>query len=121
MGLISKFRKVGKVPLEKEVANHLRVLLNTKRSFGAWQKGFGIDNYAHYHSKEETVKAIIKDIKFNIENFEKRVLLLEIAESKDMSLFHYRFVIKCKIGSRFHSFYIGFKTAKDLVEVEFQS
>jgi len=121
VGLLAKFRKGGKVTLEKEVADHLTVLFNTKRSFGAWQKGYGIDNYANYHSKDEAIEAIIADIKSNIENYEKRVQLLEVSESQDKSLFHYRFVIKCRIGSRFHSYYIGFKTGTDPVEVEVQS
>ncbi len=118
MGLLNKFRKKGRTSLEEEVADHLKALLNTKRSFGAWQKGFGIDNYANYHSKDEAIEAITADIAFNIENFEKRIKLIEISESQDTSLFYYRFVIKCKIGSRFHSYYIGFKKGKESVEVE---
>ena len=117
MGLLNKFRQKGKISLENEVADHLTVLFNTKRSFGAWQRGYGIDNYANYYSKDEAIEAIIADITYNIENFEKRVQLLEVAESEDKSLFYYRFVIKCKIGSRFHSYYIGFKSVKDPVEV----
>lgn len=121
MGLLAKFRKGVKVTLEKEVADHMTVLFNTKRSFGAWQKGYGVDNYANYHSKDEAIEAIIADIKCNIENFEKRVQLIEVSECRDESLFHYRFLIKCKIGSRFHSYYIGFKNGNHLVDVELKS
>ncbi len=120
MGLLNKFRKQGKMTLEKEVADHLTALFNTKRSFGAWQAGYGIDNYANYHSKADRVKEIIQDIKYNIENYEKRILLVEVAPVETPSSCHHRFVIKCKLGSRFHSFYVGFKKGKDPIEVEFE-
>lgn len=117
MGLLNKFRKQRVVSLEEEVADHLGALLNTKRGFGTWQKDFGVDNYANYHSKDEAVRAIQADIALNIEKFEKRIQLLEIFEIQDGDLFHYRFVIKCRIGSRFHSYYVGFKKGKSLVEI----
>jgi predicted component of type VI protein secretion system len=119
MGLLNKFRKQKKATLEKEIADHLTTLFNTKRSFGAWQAGYGIGDYANYHAKTDLVKEMIQDIRFNIENYEKRVQLVEVVPVETPNTCSHRFVIKCKLGSRFHSFYIGFKKGKDPIEVEF--
>ena len=120
MGLLAKFRKEGKISLEKEVADHLSALFNTKQSFGAWQKGLGMRNYCSGKSRTDIIEDIVADIRYNIVNFEKRVKLIEILAIDDKETWNLRFQIKCQLGARFHSYYIGFKQSHEPIEVEFE-
>lgn len=119
MGLLNKFRKdISKKDYEKEVIDNLVALFNTKETYGAWQKGLGLKNYSHILYRNDLVKEIIADIKYNIEHFEKRVKLLDIQEIKDENPLTIRFQLRCQIGGKFHSFYIGFNHFKNPIQVE---
>jgi len=119
MGLLNKFRKDGhKKGLEKEVAYHLSALLNTKESFGAWQKGLGLQSYCSSKSRNDIIAEIVGDIKYNIECYEKRIKLIDIQVIDSKSIFNLRLQINCQLGGRFHSFYIGFKQSQNPIQVE---
>lgn len=119
MGLLNKFRVEGrKKDLYKEIADNLWALFNTKQSFGAWQKGFGMRSYAGGKSRADIIDDIVADMKYNIENFEKRIKVTEILILENNNLFQLRFQINCLIGSRFHSYYVGFKQPQDAIQVE---
>lgn len=111
MGLLNKFRKEGKKKeYEQEVIQNLISLFNTKQSFGAWQKGLGLKSYCLGKSRNHIIEEMIADIKFNIEQFEKRIKVIEIQAINDTSIVNLSFQIKCQLGEQFHSFYIGFSS-----------
>lgn len=109
MGLLNKFRKEGKKKdYEQEVIGNLVSLFNTKESFGAWQKGFGLKSYCLGKSRHQMIEEIIVDMKYNIEQFEKRIQVMEIQAINSENILNLHFQIKCQLGGQFHSFYIGF-------------
>ncbi|MBS0647908.1 MAG: GPW/gp25 family protein [Verrucomicrobia bacterium] len=119
MGLLNKFRKEGhKKELEKEVVHHLMALLNTKQTFGAWQKGLGMKTYCSSKSRSDVIAEIIDDVKYNIEAFEKRIKLIDIQVIDSKSIFNLRLQINCYLGGKFHSFYIGFRQSPNPIQVE---
>lgn len=118
MGLLNKFRSPGKrKTLQDEVVTHLIGLFNTKQTFGAWQKGLGVRSYSSGRSRADIIEQVIQDIKYNLEKFEERIKIIEIRVMDSENVFNLRFQIKCQLGSSFHSYYVGFKQSKDLVEV----
>ncbi len=121
MGLLNSFRKEGaKKRVNEEVVENLKHILNTKADFGAWQKQLGLQHYASNTSTLEMVNEIIGDITQNIEQYEKRMKIVEVKAIQSSSQLRIRFQIDCMIGEQFHSFYIGFKKKPELgyVEVE---
>lgn len=119
MGLLNKFRKDGKKKdYEEEVVSNLTSLFNTKRYFGAWQRELGLQNYGNINSYKGTIKEIISDIQYNIRHYERRIELLSIESMESDTPFTLRFQIKCKLGGKFHSFYVGFTNCQKTVLVE---
>ncbi len=78
MGLLNKFRKTALGNLSDEVLESIQHLLSMKQTFGAWQKGLGLDDYSYANEGEEIVNKIVKDIWNNIKNFEKRFQIKKI-------------------------------------------
>jgi predicted component of type VI protein secretion system len=119
VGLLNKFRKDSrKKDYPKEVMDNLIALFNTKESYGSWQKGLGLDSYSNIFSRNDLIKAIIADITYNIEHFEKRIKLIDIQAVKDDNLLILSFQIQCLIGKQFHSFYVGFNPHQNPIQVE---
>ena len=75
MGLLSKFSKLPNKDLKEDVADAIMNLLKTKQTFGAWQKGFGMDDYSYANRGEEILQNMMEDICLNIKNQEKRFKL----------------------------------------------
>ncbi len=122
MGLLNKFRNgENKRGLEEEVVGNLSSLLNTKATFGAWQKGMGLKSYACNKSNLTIVNEIIDDIVFNIEQYEKRMKVLAVRVVNNTSALTIRFQIDSVIGEEFHSFYLGFKNYPEPVIVEVEN
>ena len=119
MGLLNKFRKVTqKKSVEQEVAEHLTTLLNTKQDYGAWQKGLGLCSYSSGKDRTDIIEDMARDLKFNIETYDTRVQIVSIEVASDKNVFNPRFHINCKIGERFHSFYVGFNKPPHPIDVE---
>ncbi|HUD01895.1 MAG TPA: GPW/gp25 family protein [Rhabdochlamydiaceae bacterium] len=119
MGLLNKFRKEGqKKSLEQEVADSLMSLFNTKQSFGAWQKGLGLQTYCSSKSRNDVIAEIVSDIKYNIDCFEKRIKLIDIQVIENKSISNLKLQINCHLGGRFHSFYVGFRQSQNPIQVE---
>lgn len=77
-------------------------------------------NYSTGKSRTDIINQIVFDIKHNIDTYEKRVKLIDIEIMDDKDVFNLRFQIKCLLGEKFHSYYIGFKKLQSpiIVEVE---
>jgi predicted component of type VI protein secretion system len=78
MGLLDKFRKKPVADLAEEVLGSITHLLGTKQTFGAWQKGMGLDDYSYANASEEIINKIVDDIVYNIQNYEKRFQLSSV-------------------------------------------
>jgi len=116
LGLLNKFRRdTKKKDLVEEVCDHLSVLFNTKQLFGSWQKGYGMGSYTSGKPRSELIEDMVNDLKYNIETYERRLKLLSIKVIDEKDVFNPRFQISCKIGEKFHSFYIGFKTTVEII------
>lgn len=121
MGLLNKFRKEGsKKSMHEEVMQNVEYLLNTKATFGAWQKGMGLQSYAYNKSNLSVVNGIIDDIFYNIETYEKRIKVLGIEVIDNSSALKIRFQIDCLIGEKHHSFYVGFNNFPEPIYVEIE-
>lgn len=119
MGLLNKFRKrENKRDIEEEVIENLKELLNTKQSYGAWQRGLGLKNYANINSSIRTAEEIIHDIETNILLFEKRLKCIKISLLSNEKPLSLRLQLECLIGGKFHSFYIGFTNFPGPIRVE---
>ncbi len=119
MGLMNKFRKIPlKNGVIEEVTQHLDFILNTKLEYGAWQHGFGMRSYTSGKPRSEMIEQMIEDIRKNIDQFEKRIKVISVVVEDDKSIFNPRFQIRCKIGQKHHSFYIGFKQTETPMAVE---
>jgi len=119
MGLLNKFRSINKQKgVEREVADNLASIFNMKQNFGAWQRGLGLEGYSNISSYTGAIKEIISDIEYNISHFEKRAELLGVELFDVSSVLYLKFQIKCKIGKKFHSFYVGFTNYPEPISVE---
>ncbi len=122
MGLLNKFRKKEKrLAYEEEVTSSLSSILNTKGGYGSWIRGFGLGTYLNNKVHEHVVGEVIKDVRFNIESFEKRVKIVDIEILEDGGKCNLSLKLKCQLGGTFHFFYLGFKEFEDVVKVEVES
>lgn len=78
MGLLNKFRNVPIGDLKQEVAESIYHLLNTKQTFGAWQKDFGLDDYSYANKGDVIIQKMMEDIFSNIKKEERRFKIEKI-------------------------------------------
>jgi len=119
MALLDKFFHVEKrrsLPLQ--VVDHLRRLLNTRCDYGAWQEGFGLQDYSGNLSAHQLAEKIAADMAQTIERYEKRVTVESIepvSSEHDLTL---RFRIYCKITGKPHKLAVAFENKKEQIIVE---
>ncbi|MGH2612793.1 MAG: GPW/gp25 family protein [Rhabdochlamydiaceae bacterium] len=115
MSLLSHFRKGEKKRTEvEEIFESICDLLNTRRTFGSYQKDLGLDAYVYLSSNNELAKQIVQDIKDCIKKYEKRVIVHDVLPMSTDNIFLLSFVIKCKIRETDHSFHLSFHHQKKL-------
>ncbi len=103
----------------RSIIENLNNMLNTKKGFGFFLKGFGIDDMNQYTSKSHIGTALMEEIRYNIEHFEPRLKVNNIQVEDDDKPFSISFKIECTIKQtskalhmEFDSIYNGF-TLKD--------
>ncbi|MFC1706084.1 GPW/gp25 family protein [Planctomycetota bacterium] len=96
MGLMERFyiRKRANADLQGIIDN-LNVMLNTKKTFGAWVKEYGIGDFNAYRARHKIVETIIEEIKENVQLFESRVIIHDIHEVDANNPFRVRLEVKC--------------------------
>lgn len=82
------------VELQKIVTNLNRVL-NTKRGYGSFLKDFGISDLNEFTSRDVLVVRIMEEVKRNIEFYEPRLMLVDIAVKENQDPFRISFDINC--------------------------
>lgn len=80
--------------LQKIVANLNRVL-NTKRGYGSFLQDFGITDLNEFTSRDILVIRIMEEVKRNIELYEPRLKLVNIAVKDNNESFRISFDINC--------------------------
>ena len=109
MSLFSHFRKdKAKLSEIEEIFESICDLLNTKRTFGAYQRDLGLDTYMYLSSNHELAKQVVNDIKDCISRHEKRVVVYDVLSAPSNNIFLLSFVIKCKIKNIPHLFRLSF-------------
>jgi len=88
----------GGVDLQSIVENLNRVL-NTKRGFGHFVKDFGISDLNECTSRDALIKAVMEEVKRNIECYEPRLQLVDISVKESNNPFRISFNINCFLKS----------------------
>jgi len=114
MGLLNKFRKLETKDLAEEVVESLSNLLTLKQTFGAWQKGLGLDDYSYGNHCEEIVKKIVEDICFNIQQYEKRFKLAKVCVVSSKNPVDLCLELEGTLEGKHQAFYINFKKNKEV-------
>ncbi len=81
----------------KSIIENLNNILNTKKDFGAFIKGFGIGDMSQFTLRDYLVPILIDEVKYNIEHFEPRLKIekIEVIDTEHPFLISFR--IKCKV------------------------
>ena len=102
------------VDLQKVVAN-LNWVLNTKRGYGSILTDFGISDLNECTSRDVLILKIMEEVKRNIELYEPRLQLINIAVKDNKDAFRISFDINCilkdtrkALGMEFNSVYNNF-------------
>jgi len=114
MNFFNKFGERSKADGKNQyllsIVDNLNHVLNTKKGYGSFLKGYGIRDMNQHSSYDQLAAAIMEEVKYNIEHFEPRIQLEEISLVDDSDPFRISFKIQCRIK----------QTAKSLV-MEFDS
>jgi len=94
---IQKYNSSHDYELIKSIIENLNNILNTKKQFGCFIKGFGIEDMNQFTSREYLVPLLIEEVKYNIEHFEPRLILEDIEVVDTDQPFLISFKIKCKV------------------------
>lgn len=79
------------------IVENLNHMLNTKKGYGSFLKGYGIRDMNQHSSYDQLSAAIMEEVKYNIEHYEPRLLLEEITLLDDSNPFRISFKIRCRI------------------------
>ena len=79
------------------IVENLNHMLNTKKGYGSFLKGYGIRDMNQHSSYDQLSAAIMEEVKYNIEHYESRLLLEEITLLDDSNPFRISFKIRCRI------------------------
>ena len=106
IGLLNHFRNQPFKTTEEEVLHSLTCLLNTKKSFGAWQKELGLEDYSHGNNSNEILQKMAEDISTTIKTYEKRFKLESVQVSFFHSFSHFIFELNGELEREKKIFYV---------------
>ena len=81
----------------QSIIENLNNVLNTKKGYGSFLKGYGIRDMNEYSSREHLAVAIMDEVTYNIEQYEPRLQLVNIAIEDNDDPFRIAFKIECKV------------------------
>jgi len=79
------------------IVNNLNHILNTRMEYGSFLSGYGIRDMNEYSSKDLLSLAIMEEIRMNIERFETRVDLVDIAITDVSDPFRIAFKLSLRV------------------------
>jgi len=103
-----------------DIVENLNNVLNTKKGYGSILEDFGICDLSEYYSRDRLTRAIVEEVKYNIEKYEPRVQLVDVTRMEDQNPFRLAFRINCVLKDSaqtlqmiFDSFYNTFSVDQD--------
>ncbi|MBS0615343.1 MAG: GPW/gp25 family protein [Verrucomicrobia bacterium] len=110
MSFFNKFKKMSPPKsLQEDIFDSICDLLNTKVTFGAYQKDLGMETYVYLSSSSEISKQIIKDIRTCLEKYETRITITDVQPMPPKGDMYLGFMINCKIQKSSHTFQLAFQ------------
>lgn len=106
LGLLNAFRIQPIKTLQAEVLQSISCLLNTKQSFGAWQKELGLEDYSYAAKSAEILQKMAEDIAKTIQANEKRFKLQSVTVSYFHNASHFAFELLGELERKPQIFYI---------------
>lgn len=94
MGLLNSFRVKPRESLLEEVLDSLTHILNTKQSFGAWEKDLGIEDFSGMNQSKKEIKKLGDTILSNIKKYERRLNVKSLQVSKFKSFSDFAFELE---------------------------
>ncbi len=119
MSFFNKFRKQGlQKTLSEDIFESVCDLLNTKISFGAYQKDLGMNVYIYLSSNNEISKQIIHDISTCLKKYETRIAITNIKSMPSRDALSLAFMIECNIQKKPYSFQLAFQHQQRQFKIE---
>ncbi|MEW5804192.1 MAG: type VI secretion system baseplate subunit TssE [bacterium] len=101
MAFFNKFTYGSRAKEENEellaIVENLNNILNIKKNYGSFLTDLGIRDMNEYTSRDRITKAVMEEVKQNIERFEPRVRIIGIQEEQGDNPFMMSFSIECMI------------------------
>ena len=79
------------------IIENLNNVLNTKKGYGSFLKGYGIRDMNEYSSRDHLATAIMDEVTYNIEQYEPRLQLISMSLEENDDPFRISFKIECKV------------------------
>ena len=79
------------------IVENLNNILNTKKGYGSFINDFGMKDMNEYCSRDDIGRAVMQEVKENIERFEPRLKLINITMEENDNPFRISFKIESSI------------------------
>lgn len=100
------------------IVNNLNHILNTRMGFGSFLEGYGIRDMNEYSSKDLLSLAIMEEIQVNIESFEPRVTLVNIAVTDVSDPFRIAFKLALRVTDTQESLVMEFNSVNKNLQIK---
>ena len=94
----------------RSIVDNLNHVLNTKKGYGSFLSDFGIRDMSEYSSRDNLATAIMEEVKFNIEQYEPRLQLVNISIERSSDPFRISFKIECRLKDTQKALYMEFNS-----------
>ncbi len=120
--LFDKFRIKERQDHENSVlisiVNNLNNILNTKRGFGSFLVDYGIRDLNEFSSRGDIAKAVMEEVRHNIEEFEPRVEFVNMVVETSNNAMFLAFKIECRVRDRSRDIHLLFDTVFNSFRVQ---
>jgi type VI secretion system lysozyme-like protein len=114
MALFSKFGDSSSIGHKDRdllnVIENLNHILNTKKGYGSFLKEYGIRDMNEYSSRDQLAVAIMEEVKYNIEQYETRLQLVNISIEDNRDPFRISFKIECRLKDTQKALFMEFNS-----------
>ena len=102
----------------QSIIENLNWVLNTKRGFGHFVRDFGISDLNECTSRDALVKAVMQEVRRNIEHYEPRLQLVNISVKENSNPFRIAFNIDCFLKSTQQALVMEFNSVLSQFKVQ---
>jgi type VI secretion system protein len=119
MPLLQKFgSRHGNISDIESIIDNLNNVLNSKKGFSSPLSDFGIRDMNEYSSRDIIAKAIIAEVRENIEKYEPRVEVTRIVVEDNKDILKLSFKIECRIKENAKSLRMVFDSVFNNVHID---